>query len=623
MLNLDEPTYTPFLQNIKFSKDTLNSSQKEAIRKALYSDSISLIQGPPGTGKTTVIKEIVRQILMQINKFDDTSRILVVSQSHTAVDNIIEGLVDIDEGKLDIIRIGRAENISPKVEETCTMNAIRKKMFTEIKEKSNTYIEQQNLLYANITEQKSLDRWERIKDIQADWINRCSNLETLDYQVIKSATIIAGTCVGFLSNDFVKELDFDYVIIDEAAKATTPELLVSIIKSKKIILVGDQNQLPAYADQELSPIIAKLTKEPKYRLFDLLFNVLPDTHKQKDVIYCTTNRCSLLAKGKQALRELRTVQRKKDRVKNVYLDPINRKIILEHENYQFVDRVNVNDKKLDADFEVNDIEIFKENIDSVNKVFLDEMNIYNDKTKSEPDELLSIDSIENVYVKFVRIPIYIYVSSEGIDIDIMAVNKRNDPLLVLFKSEIIEQIRKKKVLKNIFVKYGLRKTFLGVDLEENENLKNDLQKYRKNKGDRDELEPIIEKEILSDRKLSDEEFEVLLKYLADKCENCKINVYHLDDWAKSEWCSKVLSVLNGKKLSEIGYAECYDFRKALSIIQRTMPECSRDKVVQVKTEYYLSLVFDEKYIITGVPKDIVIMDSNTHIHKVEFYLQVM
>ena len=31
----------------------------------------------------------------------------------------------------------------------------------------------------------------------------------------------------------------------------------------------------------------------------------------------------------------------------------------------------------------------------------------------------------------------------------MAVNKRNDPFLVLFKSEIIEQIRKKKVLKNM------------------------------------------------------------------------------------------------------------------------------------------------------------------------------
>ena len=218
------------------------------------------------------------------------------------------------------------------------------------------------------------------------------------------------------------------------------EIYVPIMKTILLITKRSFYSLPL-----LDEIVLRLINEGIQEI-DELVNILGIDRKLlevtladlsvKDVIYCTTNRCSLLAKGKQALRELRTVQRKKDTVKNVYLDPINRKIILEHENYQFVDRVNVNDKKLDADFEVNDIEIFKENIDSVNKVFLDEMNIYNDKTKSEPDELLSIDSIENVYVKFVRIPIYIYVSSEGIDIDIMAVNKRNDPLLVLFKSEI-------------------------------------------------------------------------------------------------------------------------------------------------------------------------------------------
>lgn len=84
----------------------------------------------------------------------------------------------------------------------------------------------------------------------------------------------------FLANSFVKDMEFDYVIIDEAAKATTPELLVSIIKAKKIILVGDQNQLPAYADQRISPRIAKLTKNPEYRMFDILFETLPDSHKQ-------------------------------------------------------------------------------------------------------------------------------------------------------------------------------------------------------------------------------------------------------------------------------------------------------------------------------------------------------
>lgn len=405
------------------------------------------------------------------------------------------------------------------------------------------------------------------------------------------------------------------------------EIYVPIIRTTLSITKRSFYSLPL-----LDEIVLRLINEGVQEI-DELVNILGIDRKLlevtladlnvKNIIYCTTNRCSLLAKGKQALQKLRTVQRKKDTIKNVYLDPINRKIILEHENYHFVDKVYVNDKKLDADFEVNDIEIFKENIDSVNKVFLDEMNIYNDKTKSELDELLSIDSIENVYVKFVRIPIYIYVSLEGIDIDIMAVNKRNDPLLALFKGEIIEQIRKKKILKNIFVKYGLRKKFVEVDLEENENLKNDLQKYRKNEGDRDELEPIIEKEILSDRKLSDEEFEILLKYLADKCESFRIDVYHLNDWAKSEWCSKILSVLNSKKLFEIGYVQCYNFRKAFSTIQRTMSECSRDRVIQAKTDRYLSITFDKKYIITGVPIDIVIMDSNTHIHKVEFYLQVM
>lgn len=426
--------------------------------------------------------------------------------------------------------------------------------------------------------------------------------------------------VGAMSNINVRKNDGYFFIKRD-------EIYVPIIRTILSITKRSFYSLPL-----LDEIVLRLINEGVQEI-DELVNILGIDRKLlevtladlsvKDVIYCTTNRCSLLAKGKQALRELRTVQRKKDTIKNVYLDPINRKIILEHEKYQFVDKVNVNDKKLDAEFEVNDIDIFKENIDSVNRVFLDEMSIYNDKNKSEPDELLSIDSIENVYVKFVRIPIYIYISSEGIDIDIMAVNKRNDSLLTLFKGEIIEQIRKKKVLKNTFVKYGLRKNFSGIDLEENEKLKNDLQKFKKNKGDRDELGQIIETEIFSDRKLMDEEFEVLLKYFADKCEKYKINVYHLDDWTKSEWCSKILSILNSKKLFEVGYTESYDFRKAHSIIQRTMPECSRDKLTQVKTDCYLSLVFDEKYIITGVPKDKVIIDSNTHIHQVEFYLQVM
>lgn len=280
LLTLETPSSIPALDDISFSSPDFNDSQKKAIRKVLYSDSISLIQGPPGTGKTKVIKEIVRQIISTVDKVDEMPKILIVSQSHTAVDNIIEDLINLNGNRLDIIRIGKKEDVAKKVYENCAIETIREGMFIQIKHQSNEYIQKKDALYESIIDVNEKQRWERIKEIQEDWINRCSGLESLDYQVIKCATIIAGTCIGFLSNDYVKDLEFDYVIIDEAAKATTPELLVSIIKAKKIVLVGDQNQLPAYANQDLSPIIAELTKKPQYRLFDILFKELPDTHKQ-------------------------------------------------------------------------------------------------------------------------------------------------------------------------------------------------------------------------------------------------------------------------------------------------------------------------------------------------------
>ena len=45
--------------------------------------------------------------------------------------------------------------------------------------------------------------------------------------------------------------DFDVVIIDESSKATPPELLLPMLKGKKIILVGDHKQLPPVMESEV------------------------------------------------------------------------------------------------------------------------------------------------------------------------------------------------------------------------------------------------------------------------------------------------------------------------------------------------------------------------------------
>ena len=63
----------------------LSDDKKETVRKAVSSNELFLVQGPPGTGKTTVIAEIILQVL----KRDANARILMSSQSNVAVDHVL------------------------------------------------------------------------------------------------------------------------------------------------------------------------------------------------------------------------------------------------------------------------------------------------------------------------------------------------------------------------------------------------------------------------------------------------------------------------------------------------------------------------------------------------------
>ena len=138
------------------------------------------------------------------------------------------------------------------------------------------------------------------------------------------------------------------------------DIYVPIIKTVLSITKRSFYRLPL-----LEEIVLRLINENLQEI-DELANVLGIDRKLlevtladlsvKDIIYCTTNRCTLLSKGKQALKDLRTVQRRKDTIKNIYLDPINKKIITDYDNYQFIDKVVYNnDKKLEADITVNNI----------------------------------------------------------------------------------------------------------------------------------------------------------------------------------------------------------------------------------------------------------------------------
>lgn len=273
---------------LKYFNERLDFSQRRAIEKVLNSQDIALIQGPPGTGKTNVIIEIIRQIINYGKKGDVfRKKILLVSQAHAAVDKMLEDLNEFSDGDIKVIRVGRNENLTNLVREKYAIDKVQDAWIDEVIQKCKEN-KKKNLSFLNIEEEefdnyyknlrkeydncseeesKNIEKTiisfeEKYSDslkeskfqallIQQDWMSRIQSDLEIEKYFVKNSNIIAGTCTGFLSNRTISDMVFDYLIVDEAAKATFPELLISVIKAKKIILVGDHKQLPPVLDETL------------------------------------------------------------------------------------------------------------------------------------------------------------------------------------------------------------------------------------------------------------------------------------------------------------------------------------------------------------------------------------
>ena len=223
-------SHEPLNVNItEFKNEKLLSdlSQKETVERALDEKNIFIVQGPPGTGKTTVIIEMIRQII------SGSSRILVVSQANVAVDNIIKRLIDDYPDK--IIRCGTSDKIAPQVKPVSF-----DEKYANYIEKIKTKRDDKNI------DQKLLKRWLDI--VQPEYGHNPEIGELL----MRTHKIIGATCIGLSKKRIgLERLNFDLVIIDEAGKALPAEILVPFIRAKKAVIIGDHKQLPPTIDPAL------------------------------------------------------------------------------------------------------------------------------------------------------------------------------------------------------------------------------------------------------------------------------------------------------------------------------------------------------------------------------------
>ncbi len=271
-------------------------NQQKAILNAIHREPLTIIQGPPGTGKTTVITEIVFQIL---NKNPD-AKILITSQTNDAVDNVLDNLL---EKEIPIVRLSGIRKPKPSLQKHTLdrkiegwKEEVRKKTkanWKPYKEQFKKALEKENIILLPIFEilssnkqwkvkkqqiEKMLERFNAFKGVEEsltsktefissinkfvkinfeeyflkqqihnDWLATISSLDensNINQKLIDSIRVIGATTNHIASKKYQKyNFEFDYVIMDESGKATTAEALIPIVLAEKLILVGDHRQL--------------------------------------------------------------------------------------------------------------------------------------------------------------------------------------------------------------------------------------------------------------------------------------------------------------------------------------------------------------------------------------------
>ncbi|KAA2389957.1 protein kinase [Bacillus cereus] len=285
--------------NPNFVNKSIDDANKSAVINALKTNDIFLIQGPPGTGKSTVITEIINQIFLE----DLDAKVLITSPSHVAVDHLLKNILPTQSDKR-IVRVGTSEKISKDATNLLETEQL-KQWAREVKTHSinNTvdYIEestpkdkslrkyiQHRLLNNPHINPKEIDtrlfdqKYIELINIIRDWTNRLELLDEFDDIFAREASIVAATCVGIASRHTLRNLTYDWVIIDEAARATAPELILPMLLGKKIILVGDHKQLPPIVnlvhDKGLENKIN--TKKLEKSLFEDIFEICASEAKE-------------------------------------------------------------------------------------------------------------------------------------------------------------------------------------------------------------------------------------------------------------------------------------------------------------------------------------------------------
>ncbi|MFH1468433.1 MAG: AAA domain-containing protein [Pseudomonadota bacterium] len=173
-------------------------------------------------------------------------RVLVVSPTHVAVDNVVEKL-------------------TPGREDTTDDDLERRSLPVRYAARPRKLLDSAARYWVGPNEQRraatiSLRLQRRLCEVNPFAKRLFARLDKdavghapLSQAVADAQSIICGTPIGILSYPAVRSAQpgaFDLLVVDEVSKMTLPEFLAVAVKARRWVLVGDPEQLPPYNNAE-------------------------------------------------------------------------------------------------------------------------------------------------------------------------------------------------------------------------------------------------------------------------------------------------------------------------------------------------------------------------------------